>query len=35
MTIPLTAAIALTAVLGIALSGAPQLVLRFSATGLF
>jgi NADH-quinone oxidoreductase subunit N len=32
---PLTAAIALTAVLGIALSGAPQLVLRFSATGLF
>ncbi|MET7890984.1 NADH-quinone oxidoreductase subunit N [Streptomyces mirabilis] len=32
---PLTAAIALTAVLGIALSGAPQLVLRFSAAGLF
>ncbi|MET8410719.1 NADH-quinone oxidoreductase subunit N [Streptomyces sp. NPDC005195] len=32
---PLTAAIALTAVLGIALSGAPQLILRFSATGLF
>ncbi|OIK00040.1 NADH-quinone oxidoreductase subunit N [Streptomyces colonosanans] len=32
---PLTAAIALTAVLGIALSGAPQLVLRFSAIGLF
>ncbi|MFF4136228.1 NADH-quinone oxidoreductase subunit N [Streptomyces mirabilis] len=32
---PLTAAIALTAVLGIVLSGAPQLVLRFSATGLF
>ncbi|MFD3307678.1 NADH-quinone oxidoreductase subunit N [Streptomyces sp. NPDC058656] len=32
---PLTAAIALTAVLGIALSGAPQLVLRFSDTGLF
>ncbi|MER7686122.1 NADH-quinone oxidoreductase subunit N [Streptomyces sp. NPDC097610] len=32
---PLTAAIAVTAVLGIALSGAPQLVLRFSATGLF
>ncbi|MEV4444170.1 NADH-quinone oxidoreductase subunit N [Streptomyces mirabilis] len=32
---PLTAAIALTAVLGIALSGAPQLVLRFSTTGLF
>lgn len=32
---PLTAAIALTAILGIALSGAPQLVLRFSDTGLF
>ncbi|MCX4908037.1 NADH-quinone oxidoreductase subunit N [Streptomyces sp. NBC_00878] len=32
---PLTAAIALTAALGIALSGAPQLVLRFSDTGLF
>ncbi|MEV0225860.1 NADH-quinone oxidoreductase subunit N [Streptomyces sp. NPDC050704] len=32
---PLTAAIALTAVLGIALSGAPQLALRFSDTGLF
>ncbi|MEU6216688.1 NADH-quinone oxidoreductase subunit N [Streptomyces sp. NPDC047022] len=32
---PLTAAIALTAVLGIVLSGAPQLVLRFSSTGLF
>ncbi|MFI1734817.1 NADH-quinone oxidoreductase subunit N [Streptomyces acidicola] len=32
---PLTAAIALTGVLGIALSGAPQLVLRFSDTGLF
>lgn len=32
---PLTAAVALTAVAGIALSGAPQLVLRFSATGLF
>ncbi|WP_327354128.1 NADH-quinone oxidoreductase subunit N [Streptomyces sp. NBC_01304] len=32
---PLTAAIALTAVLAIALSGAPQLVLRFSATALF
>ncbi|TPQ19784.1 NADH-quinone oxidoreductase subunit N [Streptomyces sporangiiformans] len=32
---PLTAAIALTAVLGVALSGAPQLVLRFSDTGLF
>ncbi len=33
--VPLTAAIALTAVLGVALSGAPQLVLRFSDTGLF
>ncbi|MGV9250528.1 NADH-quinone oxidoreductase subunit N [Streptomyces sp. NPDC003697] len=32
---PLTAALALTAVLGIALSGAPQLVLRFAGTGLF
>ncbi|MET9408650.1 NADH-quinone oxidoreductase subunit N [Streptomyces sp. NPDC002935] len=32
---PLTAAIALTAVLGIVLSGAPQLILRFSETGLF
>lgn len=32
---PLTAAIALTAVLGIVLSGAPQLVLRFSAAALF
>ncbi|MFH9860608.1 NADH-quinone oxidoreductase subunit N [Streptomyces sp. NPDC017202] len=32
---PLTAAIALTAVLGIALSGAPQLVLRFADTALF
>ncbi|MFC3576849.1 NADH-quinone oxidoreductase subunit N [Streptomyces yaanensis] len=32
---PLTAAMALTAVLGIALSGAPELVLRFSATSLF
>ncbi|KUL51136.1 NADH-quinone oxidoreductase subunit N [Streptomyces sp. NRRL S-1521] len=32
---PLTAAIALTAVLGVALSGAPQLVLRFADTGLF
>ncbi|MEU7055098.1 NADH-quinone oxidoreductase subunit N [Streptomyces sp. NPDC046197] len=32
---PLTAAITLTAVLGIALSGAPQLVLRFANTGLF
>ncbi|MER6458295.1 NADH-quinone oxidoreductase subunit N [Streptomyces sp900105245] len=32
---PLTAALALTGVLGVALSGAPQLVLRFAATGLF
>ncbi|MFG2310240.1 NADH-quinone oxidoreductase subunit N [Streptomyces sp. NPDC048566] len=32
---PLTAAIALTAVLGVVLSGAPQLVLRFTQTGLF
>ncbi|MFD7934843.1 NADH-quinone oxidoreductase subunit N [Streptomyces sp. NPDC048253] len=32
---PLTAAITLTAALGIALSGAPQLVLRFTDTGLF
>ncbi|MFF9677859.1 proton-conducting transporter membrane subunit, partial [Streptomyces eurythermus] len=32
---PLTAALALTGVLGIALSGAPQLVLRFTETGLF
>ena len=32
---PLTAALVLTGVLGIALSGAPQLVLRFAATGLF
>jgi NADH-quinone oxidoreductase subunit N len=32
---PLTVAIALAAVLGIALSGAPQLALRFSATALF
>ncbi|MDG9717007.1 NADH-quinone oxidoreductase subunit N [Streptomyces sp. DH24] len=32
---PLTAALAVTAVLGIALSGAPQLVLRFADTGLF
>jgi NADH-quinone oxidoreductase subunit N len=32
---PLTAAIALTGVLGIVLSGAPQLVLRFTDTGLF
>ncbi|GGZ16138.1 NADH-quinone oxidoreductase subunit N [Streptomyces poonensis] len=34
-TAPLTAAIALTGILGIALSGAPQLVLRFADTGLF
>ncbi|MBC9726189.1 NADH-quinone oxidoreductase subunit N [Streptomyces sp. TRM68367] len=32
---PLTAAITLTGVLAIALSGAPQLVLRFADTGLF
>ncbi|MEF9905720.1 NADH-quinone oxidoreductase subunit N [Streptomyces sp. P9-A2] len=32
---PLTAAIALTGVLGIALSGAPQLILRLTDTGLF
>jgi NADH-quinone oxidoreductase subunit N len=32
---PLTVAIAVTGVLGIALSGAPQLVLRFTNTGLF
>ncbi|MET9758588.1 NADH-quinone oxidoreductase subunit N [Streptomyces sp. NPDC006372] len=32
---PLTAAIALTGVLGVVLSGAPQLVLRFTDTGLF
>ncbi|GKQ35696.1 NADH-quinone oxidoreductase subunit N [Streptomyces sp. A012304] len=32
---PLTAALAVTAVLGIALSGAPQLVLRFADTTLF
>ncbi|MEV6959028.1 NADH-quinone oxidoreductase subunit N [Streptomyces sp. NPDC051207] len=32
---PLTAALAVTAVLGVALSGAPQLVLRFADTGLF
>ena len=32
---PLTAAIALTAVLGVVLSGAPQLVLRFSGSVLF
>ncbi|MEU9555033.1 NADH-quinone oxidoreductase subunit N [Streptomyces fumanus] len=33
--VPLTAAIAVTAVLAVALSGAPQLVLRFADTGLF
>ncbi|MEU6811964.1 NADH-quinone oxidoreductase subunit N [Streptomyces sp. NPDC046831] len=32
---PLTVALTLTAVLGIALSGAPQLVLRFAGTALF
>ncbi|MFD4504450.1 NADH-quinone oxidoreductase subunit N [Streptomyces sp. NPDC058457] len=32
---PLTAALALTGTLGVVLSGAPQLVLRFAATGLF
>ncbi|MFF0967572.1 NADH-quinone oxidoreductase subunit N [Streptomyces sp. NPDC003703] len=32
---PLTAALALTGVLGVALSGAPQLVLRFAGGGLF
>jgi NADH-quinone oxidoreductase subunit N len=32
---PVTVAIALTAVLGVVLSGAPQLVLRFTDTGLF
>jgi NADH-quinone oxidoreductase subunit N len=32
---PLTAAIAVTGVLGVVLSGAPQLVLRFTGTGLF
>ncbi|MGW2745222.1 NADH-quinone oxidoreductase subunit N [Streptomyces sp. NPDC001450] len=32
---PLTAALALTGVLGVVLSGAPQLVLRFAATSLF
>ncbi|MEU0675976.1 NADH-quinone oxidoreductase subunit N [Streptomyces sp. NPDC006172] len=32
---PLTAALALTAVLGVVLSGAPQLVLRFADTSLF
>ncbi|WP_149825966.1 NADH-quinone oxidoreductase subunit N [Streptomyces tailanensis] len=32
---PLTTAIALTGIVGIALSGAPQLVLRFADTGLF
>ncbi|MFJ6837551.1 NADH-quinone oxidoreductase subunit N [Streptomyces sp. NPDC091209] len=33
--VPLTAAIAVTAVLGVVLSGAPQLILRFSETVLF
>ncbi|MFF2650887.1 NADH-quinone oxidoreductase subunit N [Streptomyces sp. NPDC058045] len=33
--VPLAAALALTALLGLVLSGAPQLVLRFAATGLF
>ncbi|GHH78362.1 NADH-quinone oxidoreductase subunit N [Streptomyces sulfonofaciens] len=33
--VPLTAALVLTAVLALALSGAPQLVLRFSTAGLF
>ncbi|WP_405916368.1 NADH-quinone oxidoreductase subunit N [Streptomyces sp. NBC_00728] len=33
--VPLTTAIALTAVLGVVLSGAPQLILRFSETVLF
>ncbi|ARP70665.1 NADH-quinone oxidoreductase subunit N [Streptomyces pluripotens] len=32
---PLTAAIALTGVLGVVLSGAPELILRFTVTGLF
>lgn len=32
---PLTVAIALTGIVGIALSGAPQLILRFADTGLF
>ncbi|MEW1777921.1 NADH-quinone oxidoreductase subunit N [Streptomyces sp. NPDC086777] len=32
---PLTAALALTGTLGVVLSGAPQLVLRFATTGLF
>lgn len=34
-TAPLTAAMALTGVVGITLSGAPQLVLRFAGSGLF
>ncbi|WP_328873219.1 NADH-quinone oxidoreductase subunit N [Streptomyces sp. NBC_00287] len=33
--VPVTAAISVTAVLAVALSGAPQLVLRFADTGLF
>ncbi|WP_407700281.1 NADH-quinone oxidoreductase subunit N [Streptomyces beihaiensis] len=32
---PLTTAVAATAVIGVALSGAPQVVLRFASTGLF
>ncbi|RZE10431.1 NADH-quinone oxidoreductase subunit N [Streptomyces albidoflavus] len=32
---PLTAAFALAALIGVALSGAPQLILRFTGTGLF
>jgi NADH-quinone oxidoreductase subunit N len=32
---PVTATMALTGVVGIALSGAPQLILRFADTGLF
>ncbi|MCZ9344905.1 NADH-quinone oxidoreductase subunit N, partial [Streptomyces sp. TRM76130] len=32
---PLGAALAVTAVLAVALSGAPQLILRFAGTGLF
>lgn len=32
---PLTAAVALAALIGVALSGAPQLILRFTGTGLF
>lgn len=32
---PLTVALTLTGIVGIALSGAPQLVLRFAGIGLF